>query len=301
MNRRHEQRLALSHSGGTTNGSPDSEHIDSENGWAWVNTSVQKENYYNETLAKRYNDSESTRTKPEMGNHVPLRDVKFQHDNKFVNIFFGWFVTEVLTAFPFSKRLVEPQVKTGPEVEVIEISSDEELLKDKNNKSKSQASPLKKRTLSNSATGPPNKRRITLDTTAIEILDSDDESMKAIPTKAIAFTDTRPVPPVKVEIDAEKMVTSSNEAAAAKDKDGRYIVTQKVKVDSIENIQEVPARWPIPPEGSNMAYVIDLNNDKKWQELDPNSKKKQLDRFIKQEVCSNVSFVTYLSSTNLIF
>lgn len=96
--------------------------------------------------------------------------------------------------------------------------------------------------------------------------------------------------------DSKMVASSTNEAA--KDKDGRYIVTQKVKVDSIENLQEVPARWPIPPEGINTAYVIDLNNDKKWQELDPNIKKKQLDRFIKQEVCPTYSSF-YVEIANL--
>ena len=149
---------------------------------------------------------------------------------------------------------------------------------------------LKKCTLSNSATGPPSKWWITLNT-EIEVLDSDDECLtviKAIPTKtATVVSNTRPV---KVKRGAEKMASSSNEAV--KGRDGRYIVTQKVKVDLIENLQEVPVCWPIPPEGTNTAYVIDLNNDNKWQELDPNSKKKQLDRFIKKEVCPTYFYVT---------
>lgn len=115
--------------------------------------------------------------------------------------------------------------------------------------------------------------------------------MKSTPTKAAtAFSDTRLVPLVKVESGADKMASFINEAA--KDKDGRYIVTKKVKVDSIENLQEIPTRWPITPEGNNTAYVINLNNDKKWQELDPNCKKKHLDRFIKQEVCPNIFYVS---------
>jgi hypothetical protein len=109
--------------------------------------------------------------------------------------------------------------------------------------------------------------------------------MKAIPTKAATFSNTRPG---KVESGAEKMPVVSSIYDAAKDKDGRYIVTQKVKVDSIKKFQEVPARWPITPEGTNTAYIIDLNNDENWQELDANSKKKILDRYIKQEVCPNI-------------
>jgi hypothetical protein len=206
-------------------------------------------------------------------------------------------VTGVLTALPSSssKRQIDSEPQANTEQEFIEISSDEE------SESKGEVN-LKKRTLSNSASasGPPSKRRITHDT--IEILDSDDEhpiiSRKAAPdallynvrndsetTTTFSGTSTRPV---KVErgADLEKMALSSNEAA--KDKDGRYRVTKKVKVDAIENLQEAPARWPITPEGTNTAYVIDLNNDKKWSELDANGKKKHLNRFIKQEVCPNI-------------
>jgi hypothetical protein len=86
--------------------------------------------------------------------------------------------------------------------------------------------------------------------------------------------------------DAEKRtITDTNlELAvgkAEKDRDGKFILTKKVKVDEIEHLSEVPKRWPIPPKGLNVAYVVDLNNDKRWKELD---KKKGLDRFLKQEV-----------------
>jgi hypothetical protein len=196
-----------------------------------------------------------------------------------------------------SKRHIDLEPQANTEKEFIEISSDEELEDEVKGECNKSMVPLKKRTLSNSATqAPPSKRRITtLDSDTIEVLDSDDEhptAMKAVPTKdsdptmdAFAFSDTRPVT-VKVESGSKKMASSSNEAA--KNKDGRYIVTQKVKVDSIKNLHEVPTRWPITPEGTNTAYVIDLNNDEKWQKLDPNSKKKHLDRFIKQEVCPNI-------------
>ena len=231
-----------------------------------------------------------------------MRDLKVELNNK--SVVSAEFVTGVLlTALPFSagKQLIdsEPQAE---EQEIIEISSDEESEpKDEVKKENNKSIPWKKRTLSesNSATGPPSKRRITIGrvkTAAIEILDSDDEhptaratAMKAIPTKLEAATASgfSYTMPVKVESHGHGgAALSINEAA--KDKEGRYIVTQKVKVDSIENLQEVPARWPISPEGTNTAYVFDLNNDKKWQELDPNSKKKYLDRFIKQEVRPNI-------------
>ena len=181
---------------------------------------------------------------------------------------------QLIHHFAFSERPpIQPQATI--EQEVIEISSDEELGdKEINNKS----SPSKKRTLSSSATGSPSKRRITgtLDM-AIEVQDSDDEhltAMKAIQVPATGFSNTRDV---KVE--------RGNLNEAAKDKLGKYILTQKVKVEKIENLLEVPPRWPIPMLEGSTAYVIDLNNDKKWQELDANNKKKRLDRFVKQEVC----------------
>ena len=66
-------------------------------------------------------------------------------------------------------------------------------------------------------------------------------SMKAA-TNAGTVTSTRPVK-VESRADSEKMALCSNEAA--KDKDGRFIITKKVKVDSIKNLQKVPAHWPI--------------------------------------------------------
>ena len=198
-------------------------------------------------------------------------------------------MTGVLTALSFSKRLIDSElVQANTEREIIEISSDEES-KDEEKRENNQ-SPRKKRALSNSATGSPSKRRVTLrlepvDTghTAIEVLDSDDEHPTAIPTKSATG-------PIKVESGANSEMTASSINDAAKDKGGRYIVTQKVKVDSIKNLLEVPARWPITPEGTNTAYIFDLKNDKKWQKLDPNSKKKYLDCFIiKQEVCPNLN------------
>jgi hypothetical protein len=75
---------------------------------------------------------------------------------------------------------------------------------------------------------------------------------------------------------------------SAKDSEGRYIVTKKVKVDSFEVLSEVPKRWPVPPEDTTVAYVINLSEDKKWR--DGTSKEKAFDRFLKQEV----TFLYYL-------
>jgi hypothetical protein len=188
--------------------------------------------------------------------------------------------------FTRSKRL-QIQPKATVEQEVIEISSDEES-EDKVMKENNKFTPSKKRALSNSATGSPSKRRIILDmATDSEDLDSDDDPPPAVPMRAVPAAT---FPDVKVERGGEKIASSGNDAA--KGKDGRYMVTQKVKVDLIENLHEVPARWPIQPEGINAAYVLDLNNDKRWWELDTNSKKKRLDRFLKQEVCFTYFDVT---------
>jgi hypothetical protein len=124
-----------------------------------------------------------------------------------------------------------------------------EVLK-KHNKSM----PLKRHTLLNLATGPPSKQQmgVTLNIDsdmAMEVLDSDDKLLiatKAIPMKdvhATAISDTNHVACVKVDCGAERMASFTSDIKnAMKDKDGRYIVIQKVKVDSIENLQEVPSR-----------------------------------------------------------
>ena len=53
---------------------------------------------------------------------------------------------------------------------------------------------------------------------------------------------------------------------SAKDNEGRYIVMKKVKVDRVEHLSEVLKRWPVPLEDATVVYVIDLNEDRKWQE-----------------------------------
>lgn len=80
---------------------------------------------------------------------------------------------------------------------------------------------------------------------------------------------------------------------SAKDSEGRYIVTKKVKVDRVEYLSEVPKRWPVPPEDATVAYVVNLNEDRRWQE--GTGKDKAFDRFLKQEVCN----VLFPPSSNL--
>jgi hypothetical protein len=188
--------------------------------------------------------------------------------------------------------LSKPEVNEGKDI--IEISSGDESESSEHKVTLARkvdenptVSSSKKRSLSNAATGPPNKRKAI--TKVVEILDSDDEHSEAT---GIKFSTSNPNQHIKVEqLEGhshwqEKVAPSSDKfdrLGAAQDKDGRFILTQKVKVDFLEKLTEVPARWPIPAEETNTAYVINLNDDKKWRELDMNSKKK-LDRFVKQEV-----------------
>lgn len=76
---------------------------------------------------------------------------------------------------------------------------------------------------------------------------------------------------------------------SARDKDGKYIVKKKVKVDEIEFLSEVPKHWPVPPEDTEMAYVLDLDKDKRWHDLAMGNKKILLDHSLKQEAQPNVS------------
>ena len=69
-------------------------------------------------------------------------------------------------------------------------------------------------------------------------------------------------------------------------------MSKKVKVDGIEFLSEVPKRWPVPPEGTEIAYVLDLNKDKSWHEATGRNKILQVDRFLKQEVRRPDGWVT---------
>lgn len=185
--------------------------------------------------------------------------------------------------------------------DIIEIISSEESENEGLEKTEQSASVSKKRTL-------PRTKEV------IELSDSENElrSMKKMKIEDNALITMHigaglgPKPPStpvtdtnlkdtslhksKVSEAEKRTITDKNlEIAienAEKDKDGKIILTKKVKVDAIEPLSEVPKRWPIPPEGLNVAYVVDLNNDKRWKDSE---KKKGLDRFLKQEV-----FVSYL-------
>ena len=198
----------------------------------------------------------------------------------------------------------------GQDSDIIEISSDSEPnseteeLKEMKQKFQSFS---KKRTLSASTNDPPCKRQLTgAAAEVIELLDSDSESdnniIIDIPTiKAETLPSMIPISSSfkKISPIPEEQIKQSKSTAAvtttplgfklridesAKDSEGRYIVTKKVKVDSVEVLSEVPKRWPIPREDTTIAYVINLSEDKRWQ--DGTSKEKAFDRFLKQEVMS---------------
>ena len=188
-----------------------------------------------------------------------------------------------------------------PNQNIIEISSNSEP-----EVNLQVQSVLKKQTLSAPTNESPSKKRLKK-VEVIELLDSDDEvpTIKAeiLPHKIPMSTSsgsekqdikmnsqvTPPAPDskeLKPQIKSESFKLEINESA--KDSDGRYIVTKKVKVNKVETLSEVPKRWPVPAEDLTVAYVIDLNEDQRWRE--GNSKDKAFDQFLKQEVTSLLYF-----------
>lgn len=66
-----------------------------------------------------------------------------------------------------------------------------------------------------------------------------------------------------------------------KDREGRYIVTRKAKVDAIEPLDGVPHRWPVPEVDT--AYVLDFGDDTRVSGRNVAKKLKGLDAFLKAE------------------
>lgn len=65
-----------------------------------------------------------------------------------------------------------------------------------------------------------------------------------------------------------------------RDRDGRFIVTQKFKVDAVEHLDSVPIRWPVPKVET--AYVLDFT-DKAGLLGNKKGNPKSLDAFLKAE------------------
>ena len=93
-------------------------------------------------------------------------------------------------------------------------------------------------------------------------------------TEDASSSSTTVVSPVVFEIDE-----------SAKDQSGKYILSKKAKVEEVMVLSEVPKRWPVPPKNTSVAYVINLDEEKRWREA---AGKKNINRFLKQEV-----FYTY--------
>jgi hypothetical protein len=148
--------------------------------------------------------------------------------------------------------------------------------------------------LSAPTNNPPSKRQLTK-VEAIELLDSDDDAPTIKPEIPVSTTPASTNPTLsrfrKEDIKMEEVTPISGSVEEfkpqikgksvstttppgfkfeidelAKDNKGRYIVMKKVKVDRVEHLSEVPKQWPVPPEDATVAYVINLNEDKQWQE-----------------------------------
>lgn len=67
-----------------------------------------------------------------------------------------------------------------------------------------------------------------------------------------------------------------------RDRDGRYIVTRKVKVDAVEHLDSIPRHWPVPK--MDTAYILDFTDDARVSDRNDARKPKGLDTFLKAEV-----------------
>jgi hypothetical protein len=65
-----------------------------------------------------------------------------------------------------------------------------------------------------------------------------------------------------------------------KDTAGRIVMTQKVKIDTVEHLKGIPSCWPVP--SVDTAYVLDFSNDMSAR---PGWDCKSLDVSLKVEVC----------------
>ena len=208
-------------------------------------------------------------------------------------------------AGPQRTRNHKPYIGQEPQdSDIIEISSDSEP------EAKVQLL-SKKRTLSAPTNDPPSKRQQLMEAAAgvIELLsdlDDDIPTIKAEPLPSMIPISSKQIPSIskveeKPQIKLESTQLRSTTVTplgfklrideSAKDSEGRYIVTKKVKVDSVESLSEVPKRWPVPPEDTTVAYVINLSEDKRWQ--DGTSREKAFDQFLKQEVTSLRSWAVF--------
>jgi hypothetical protein len=90
--------------------------------------------------------------------------------------------------------------------------------------------------------------------------------------------ETKPKPPFTQR-------SPSNDGKLARDRDGRFIITRKFKVDAIEHLDTIPSRWPVPKVDT--AFVGNLTNQAGSSE---DGKSNGLDSFLKAEVCLHVIY-----------
>jgi len=73
-----------------------------------------------------------------------------------------------------------------------------------------------------------------------------------------------------------------------RDCDGQYIVTRKVKVDTVEYLNSIPHHWPVPK--MDTTYILDFMDDARVSDRNDTRKPKGLDTFLKAEVCGHHFF-----------
>jgi len=56
-------------------------------------------------------------------------------------------------------------------------------------------------------------------------------------------------------------MTASYNEQFPRDRDGKFILTQKVKIDSVKCLDEVPSHWPVPK--IDTAYVLNFTDDER--------------------------------------
>lgn len=119
----------------------------------------------------------------------------------------------------------------------------------------------------------PNKRRIV-----IEISDGEDNSENKSPVKLEHTHNANPTVPTSAN------VLGHGELNLSQDSNGKIKVTKKERVDVVEELDRVPARWPVSNDNVT-AYVLDLDQDARTiSNVTKQGKVKALDTFLKSEV-----------------
>ncbi|KAJ8514202.1 hypothetical protein ONZ45_g8232 [Pleurotus djamor] len=104
------------------------------------------------------------------------------------------------------------------------------------------------------------------------------------PTTSRASTVDPPAPAttiVETRAVEDKPTLAELVAKAPKDDRGRYILTQKTRVDDYQLLDRIPERWPVPPQDKTVAYVVDASSDDRFAaKVTPSV---NADKFLKNE------------------